>query len=275
MGLFSFGGSKSKSRSQSSSSSFSFDNLDQFGFNFGQTGSEGGSASSIAFQDIFQNLFSGASATAAGIDTGALTNQANLLFGSGLGFLGGLQDGGAGTAFLQDQLAQSDNLVNTQIDQLGADLGEFLNETILPGIKSSGIQAGTLGGGRGEVSKGLAAEGLLEEFARGSTNIRQAERSRLTGIADSLANQSLARNQAGLAALPALFGLAESGTLSSLSPFAALSTILGGPTVLQDSFSRSFGTDFGIDSTTGRAGSRSSSSSSSSSSSKSFSIGLE
>lgn len=287
MGLLGFGGSKSKSSSSSVSSSF--DNLDSFGFNFGQTGSDSlstsrsgsTSRSRIAFEDIFQNLFSGASATAAGIDTGALSGAANLLFSSGGGFLDNLRGGGAGADYLENELSRSSSLVDEQIGALSGDLGKFLNETILPGIKSSGVQAGTLGGGRGEVAKGIASEGLISEFAKGSTNIRLAERARLSGIANDLAANELARSTSGLSALPGLFDLASGGTMASLSPLLALSQILGGPTVLSDSDSSSFsdslassfGLDFGLDSTTGRAGS--SSRSSSSSSSKSFNLGFK
>jgi len=57
--MFGFGGGKSSS----SSSSSSFDNLDQVGFNFGQSGSVSGGVSgsqstqNIAFEDLFANLF--------------------------------------------------------------------------------------------------------------------------------------------------------------------------------------------------------------------------
>lgn len=258
---FGFGGSSSRSNSASASSSnanaSSFDNLDSFGFG----GSD--SRSRIAFEDVFANLFGGASDAARAVDTSGLTSRANLLFSSGQSFLDDIGGGGVGREFLEGELANSDGLVGERIGQLGGDLGEFLNETILPAIKSSGVQAGTLGGGRGEVSKGIAAEGLIEEFARGSTAIRGAERDRLTGIASGLSADNLARNSVGLDALPGLFGLAEGGAMAGLSPFAALASILGNQTVLQDSTARDFS------SSTGRAGSESTSTSRSTSSSSS------
>lgn len=256
MGLFSFGGSSSRSSSNSASSSF--DNLDQFSLG----GSE--SRSRIAFEDVFASLFGGASSAAGAVNTGGLTRNANQLFSSGVGFLDNLSGGGAGTEFLEGQLAGSEGIIDEQIGQLGGDLEKFLGESILPQIKSSGVQAGNLGGGRGEVAKGIAAEGLISEFARGSTAIRAGERDRLTGIAQGLETSQAGRNAAGLGALPGLFGLAESGAMAGLSPFAALSGILGGPTVLADSSS------FDVGETTGRAGSRSSSSSNSRSNSFNF-----
>lgn len=259
MGLFGIGGSSSSSRGSSSSSSF--DNLDQFSLGGSQSGQN------IAFEDLFASLFGGASGAAGAVNTGALTNQANLLFGAGGGFLEGLQGGGAGAEFLEGELGRSSGIVDEQIGQLGGDLEKFLGESILPQIKSSGVSAGTLGGSRGEVSKGIAAEGLLSEFARGSTAIRAGERDRITGIAQGLAQDETNRNQIGLGALPGLFGLAEGGALAGLSPFAALSQIMGGPTTLTDSSS------FDVGSTTGRAGSTSESSQRSRSSSFNFGFG--
>lgn len=262
MGLFSFGGSSSRSRSNSRSNSSSFDNLDAF--NFGRSDS----SSRVAFEDVFARLFGGAEGAAGAVDTGALAGNANLLFGSGLDFLSGLDEGGAGAEFLEGELGRSGDLVNEQISNLSGDLGEFLNETILPSIKSSGVEAGNLGGSRGEVAKGIASEGLLEEFARGSTDIRLRERGRLTGIARDLDASETARSQIGLDSLPGLFGLAESSSLAGLSPFAALASILGPQTTLTDSSS------FDTGSTTGRAGSRSASTSSSSSRSSSVNFGF-
>ncbi len=259
MGLFGIGGSSSRSQQSSSSSSFDFLDAASVG------GSE--SAQRIAFQDVFANLFGNASQAAGAVDTGGLTRNANLLFGAGGGFLEQLSGGGAGSEFLEQQLAGSGDLVDQQIGQLGGDLSKFLGEEILPQIKASGVSAGTLGGGRGEVSKGIASEGLLREFARGATDIRGREQQRLTGIAQGLSQDQIARTTAGLGALPGLFGLAESGAMAGLSPFAALSGILGGPTTLQDSSS------FDASTQTGRAGSQSRSQGSSRSNSFNFGFG--
>lgn len=258
---FGFGGSSSTTRSRSDSSSY--DNLDQFGFNVG--GSE--SQQRIAFGDIFQSLFGGAAGTAAGIDTTALSRNASMLFSSGTEFLDTLSSGGAGSAYLGEQLAGGGELVDEQIGQLKTDLTDFLNEGILPGITSSGVSASTLGGSRGEVAKGIAGKGLLREFARGSTDIRLADQARRDSIASELMGSEAARATTGLQMLPGLMGMAETSALAGLSPYAALASILGGPTVLGDSSSY----QFGADSTTGRAASRSSSSSTTKS--KSFSIG--
>lgn len=246
MGLASLGFDKSKTTSTSSS----FDNLDQWGLNVG--GSE--SSQDIAFRDIFQNLFSGAAATAAGIDTGALTGAANLLFSSGSGFLDTLQGGGPGADYLKSQLDESGSLVNEQLQLLQSDLGEFLNEQVLPGIKSAGVETMGLGGGRDQVARGIAGKGAIQEFTRGALGIRQGERDRMAGIAQTLQQNQTAAATSALQNLPQLYGLAEAGSSSALSPFERLAAILGGPTVLGESSSF----DFGYDSTIGRAGSQSS-----------------
>lgn len=274
MGLFGIGGSKSSSSSVSSS----FDNLDSFGFNFARdsSSSRGGSSSSqsVAFQDVFSKLFRGASGAAAGVDTSSISNAANLLFGQGGGFLEELGGGGAGARFLEERLARGDELADQEIAGLESDIGRFLSETANPAITAGGVAAGTLGGSRGEVQRGIATRGATEAFTRGATDIRARHRGELDAAATALAGDETARGLGGLGALPGLFGLAESGALADLSPFAALSSILGGPTVLTESESsqlaEALGLQIGADKTTGRAGS----SSRSSSSSASFNFGM-
>ena len=280
--IFNIGGSKASSSSQSESSSSSFDNMDASSFDFGMNSSRSGGSSSsssrIAFEDIFAQMFGGAAGAAAGIDTGVTSSAANMLFSSGLGFIDELGGGGAGRDFLAGQMNDSGEIVDSQIDQLGTDIGKFLSDKVNPAIKSSGIQAGSLGGSRGEVQRGMAADSALQEFVRGSTGIRASERDRMTGIASGIMGSDAARNQSALSMLPSLFGLAESGAMASLSPFAMLSQILGPQTVLTDSESsqlaESLGINMGGSSTVGRAASESSSTSSSESSSMSFSGGM-
>ena len=268
MGIFNFGGSKASSSSQSQSSSF--DNTDSFGFDFGQSGSVSGGQSTskqnIAFEDLFANLFGGAAGAAAGVDTSKITEAANFLFSGGTSFLEGL-GGDAGSEFLTERLGGIDEIANQQVEQLGADLERFLGENVSRGITAGGIQAGTLGGGRGEVQKGIAERGAAEEFIKGSTAIRANSRAEQDAIAQFLSGQAGVNAGIGLEALPGLLGLAEGGAFAGLTPFAMLSQIMGGPTVLTDAqstqFGESFGTDFGAQSSTGRAGSQSTSSSSS------------
>lgn len=302
MGLFSFGGSKSKSSSSSFSSSF--DNLDAFGFgadlststsrsggqstSFDRSGSRSRSTQNVAFGDVFARLFGDAQAVAGGIDTAGITDAANLLFRSGGDLIDNLENGGAGAAFLEESLAD-DRFVEDQIGLLGDDISRFLAEDVNPAITSGGVQAGTFGGTRGEVQRGIATRGATEAFTRGATELRVADAARRDNIASTLMASEADRAGASLNALPELFGLAEAGALADLSPLAALSQILGPQIALTDSAATSFGeggsqsTQFSealaealgisFDSTTGRAGSTSRSNSSSSSRSARFEFG--
>ena len=270
--MFGFGGGKSSS----SSSSSSFDNLDQVGFNFGQSGSVSGGVSgsqstqNIAFEDLFANLFGGASNVAGGIDTSSLTSAANLLFSSGGGFLEQLAGGGAGAGFIEDRLANNSAIADEQIGLLGEDISRFLAEDVNPAITAGGVSASTLGGSRGEVQRGIASRGATEAFARGAADIRLGQQAQTDQLAQFLAGDETSRLGSALTQLPGLFGLAEAGTFAEMSPLMMLAQIMGGPTTLTDStsfseqFGESFGLDFGFDQTTGRAGSESSSSSKSS-----------
>ena len=275
MGLFGFGASTSKQSSESQSSSF--DNQDSFGFDFGQSGSVSGgrsqSQSRVAFEDLFAQLFGGSASAAAGVNTGSITQAANSLFSSGAQFLEGL-GGDAGSEFLTDRISGIDKIADQQVEQLGSDLERFLGENVARGITAGGVQAGTLGGGRGEVQSGIAERGAAEAFIKGATGIRANSRAEQDAIAQFLAGQAGTNAQTGINALPGLFELSQGGALAGLTPFMMLSQIFGGPTVLQDSeseqFGESFGLDFGAQASTGRAGSQSTSSSSGSSKSFSF-----
>jgi len=282
MGLLGIGGSKSSANSRTDS--FSFDNLDSFGFDFGtdssrsRSGSFGRSRDSLANADVFADLFSGASASAAGIDTGGITSAANQLFSSGGGFLDTLRGGGAGAEFMQNRLASDSGLADQQIGALGSDIGTFLNETVNPAITARGVAASTLGGSRTGVARGVAGGKAVDAFSKGAVDIRAREQAARDAIAGNLATNEAGRSTAGLGSLAGLFGLAESGAMADLSPFAALSSILGQQTVLGESDSGSsaladsFGLNFGTSSTTGRAGSESHSRSKSTG--KSFNFGF-
>ena len=293
MGLFNFGGSKSASDSRSFSSSF--DNLDSvgldFGFNTSRSESAGGGSSfsrsgqEVAFADVFQELFGaagGAAGRAAG-GAGGVTSAANLLFNTGGDFLENLAGGGVGAEFLEGRLAGGSELADQQVGQLGSDLSRFLAEDVNPAITSGGVAAGTFGGTRGEVQRGVASRGASEAFVRGSTDIRQREQQSRDAIAGQLLGSETDRAATGLGALPNLFGLAEGGNLAELSPFLALSQILGPQLALTESeggseqfsqaLAEALGLNVGFNQTTGRAGSTSESTSRSRGTS--FNLGFE
>lgn len=241
MGLLGLGGSKSTS--SSSSSSYGYDRSDSGSVSAGtsRSGSQGTSSQGIAFEDLFANLFGGASAAAGGIDPSVLTGQANQLFGSGAGFLESLGGGGAETAYLQDRMSGESPVLQENIDLLGEDLGKFLNEQVMPGITSTSVSGGALGGSRQGVAQAGAIESVASEFRRGAAQLRTDDMAARDRAASTLGQQRIASAQTGLGGLSSLMGIAESGTAAQLAPFSMLSQIMGGPTVLTDSQSTSFG----------------------------------
>lgn len=244
--MFGFGASSSRSSSQSSS----------LGVGYGYSGEDSlsdslarsRSSQAIAFEDVFRDLYGNATGAASKVAqlTPQLGAQAQQLFAGGMSFLDTLQGEG---------------VVDEQIDALGGDLGRFLQEQVNPAITTRGVETGTLGGGRQGVAQALAARGISEEFIKGVTQLRAADRT--------------ARNQAagvGLASLPGLFGLAQGGAGAELLPYQMLSSIVGGPTTLTSSdsesiaqaISQAFGENFDYQT----------SQSSSTSKSKAFNVGV-
>lgn len=131
-------------------------------------------------------------------------------------------------------------VADQQIASLGSDLGRFFSEELNPAITSRGVASGTLGGGRQGVAQAKAASSVAREFAQGATAIRAQDVQRKDTLAGMLAQDRLGAAQAGIGALSGLYGIAEGSSLAGLSPYMALSQILGGPTVLGES--ASFGT---------------------------------
>lgn len=244
--MFGFNYGQSKTSSQSSSAGYGYSEQGSLSDSLSQARSSSGQ--NIAFEDLFRELYTGATGAAKKVSALApgLSQQADLLFSGGVDFL--------------DQLSpRDDGVLNEQIDALGGDIGRFLREEVNPALVSRGVATGTLGGGRQGVAQGAAARAATEEFTQGVTGLR---------VADRAARDAAAAT--GLSALPGLFDIASAGAGAELMPYQALGSILGGPTTLTSSeseseaiaraISQAFGEDF--------------STSQSSSKGKSFSIGI-
>lgn len=277
--MLSFGSSKSREQSSSLATSSSFGVNQAGSSNF--TGST--SADSVFLSDLFSQLFSNASGTAGGINTAGLTTAANQLFNSGTGFLSELQTlsdapgSDVATDYLGNRVAGNDSLLNENIAGLQSDLGKFLKETILPSIKGDAISAGQLGGTRQGVAEGAAASSLLAEFAKGVTGLRSADVAARDAAATSLAGIDTTRTglrlsaaNSGLSGLGGLYSLLDAGSMAPLSPFLALSQILGDPTVLNKASSYGTGSSYSY----GTEGSSSYSSSQSTGNSRAWNVGL-
>lgn len=270
---FGIGGSSSSSRSSSESQQTSESRAGSVSGGQAVSGSQSQSGQSIAFEDIFAQLFGNASSAAGGIDPSVLTGQANQLFSGGTDFLSQLQGGGVGQNFLEEQLGENP-LLQENIDALGADLGDFFNNELLTGITSEAVAGGQLGGGRQGVAQGAAVESVARQFAQGSRDLRNADLDRRTAAAGTLEANRANNANIGLASLPGLFGVAQGGQNATLSPFEQLSNILGGVTTTTDSSSTSFGNSEDFAQSFSDSFSQGTSNSDSTSSSRSLSIGF-
>lgn len=275
-----------ESQSQSDELSLGFDTSSSFGEqgSASRSGSVGRSSSRqvIAFEDLFRSLYSDAGAAVKGLDPGVISTAAKQLFSGGLNFLGTLQ-GNAGTDALEASIGDTSSR-DTQLALLKQQLGDFFGEELLPGITDVGVSTGTLGGGREAVIRSQAAKAVGGQFSTGAASIISSDAARRDATAAQLAQLKQGGAAGGLNALNSLLQLTSAGEFSALSPFEALASIYGGPTVLgssessdiaqaiSDSFgvqgSQSYGFDFG------RGTSSSSSRATSSSKSKGFNFGL-
>lgn len=244
MGLFSsiFGGSKSNqgSTQQSTQTGFglnqSFSDSLSTSASRGVSSSQGTSTQSIAFEELFRQLYGGAvGATERAVQmVPALEGQAARLFNSGAEFLESL-GGGVGQDYLSSRITGANPLVDEQIAALGDDIGTFLREDINPALADTAIRAGQLGGSRQGVAQGRAATAAVQEFQRGALGIRTADMAARDQAADQLARLQQQGAATGLSALPGLLGIAQGASTAGLTPFSALAAILGGPTVLTQS----------------------------------------
>jgi hypothetical protein len=274
MSLFGLGGSKSSS--SSASSAYGYTGSDSYSKStqesLAQSLSQGLSTSQqdIAFADLFKQLYGGAAATAGALTGDGVQSAANMLFSGGTGFLDSLA-GGSANDYLERRLSSENPVLQEQIGALGEDLGRFYREELNPAITGQAVAGGTLGGGRQGVAQAGAIREVGQQFTRGATALRAQDVAARDAAAQGLLGNRTAAAGVGLSALPQLLGIAQAGSLSSLAPYQALASILGGPTVLtqaraQDTaqslstsqaaalaFSQSFGEDWASSSSSGKS----------------------
>ena len=252
------GASKSQSTSDSESSAYGYtgSQSQDTSRSLQQSTSGGSTTQSLAFQDLFAQLYGGASTAAKGAtaSAGDLMQHASQLFSGGREFLENLKTN-SGLTYMQERLQGGKDLLNEQIGNLKSDIGSFFKEQLMPGVKSGAVSGGNLGGGRQGVAEGLAAREAGEQFTKGATALRVADQQQRDAIAGQIANNSVQAASTGLGALPSLLDLSERGANAELGIYSNLAQILGGPTVLSqsenfaqstgqsvsDAFARSFG----------------------------------
>ena len=199
------------------------------------------STQSIAFADLFQQLYSNAAATAAGISGTGFGQSAAQLFSSGQGFLSQLQ-GGVAQQYMADRLTGPDPALASQLEQLQAGLGELFRNELNPAITSSAVAAGGLGGGRQGVAQGVAMGQIANQYAQGASQLLASSQAQRDALSGQLMMGQVAGAQAGLGGLESLLGIAQSEAGSPLLGASLLSQILGSPTVLTQSQSSGYST---------------------------------
>lgn len=247
MALLGIGGSSSKNKAQATSSggSIGFGGNIGFGQNFNEAfgGSQGTSfgqtgggtfvdPQQAGFLDFLRNQGQGAfggqqaGAQQFGQQLGGLAGQSGQLTGQQNPFL----------AQLQQQAGGNPDLVAQQTQQLGGDISQFLNETILPSITSQGIGQGTLGGGRGQVSRGIAGGEAARAFSQGALGFQTADAQRAQQAAiqgGGLFQQGIGQGLQGLGQQGQFLG---QGFEAQFAPLAQLAQLFGDPTVLSQQF---------------------------------------
>jgi hypothetical protein len=255
-------GSKSSNSSdaQSTSEGFNVAESGDTSNSLSQSLSSGQSTTTqgIAFEDLYKQLFTGATAAAGrtAMQAPQLAQTAQQLFSGGSQFLQSL-GGNAGTNYQEGRLTGENPALEDAITALRGDSESLFRDEMNPAITASAVSGGTLGGGRQGVAQGIAQGKIGQDFLSKAAALRYADVQSKDAMAGSIAGQSIAAASTGLGALPGLLDIMERGQNTELGTYSNLASILGGPTVLSQqqatdssmstaqqiaqAFSRSFG----------------------------------
>jgi len=170
--------------------------------------------------------------------------DASALSGGLMGGAGGWLTPGTNPAIanLMQRAQTSNPFLDQQIAGLGADMGQFFKQQVLPGIASSAGLHGQFGGSRQGIAAGMAGQDMARQFAQGATALRSGAYGQ--GMQAALGAGGL--GQAGVAGLGDVFNLGLAPYSAQLAPLQALAGILGPPTVLGSSRGRESGFRIGI-----------------------------
>ena len=191
-----------------------------FGGSFGLSGSKSKSQDTVerAQQPFLDFLRNNAKAMASTQDMSGLFELSQGLQNTGQGFLDTL-GGNQFTDQLAGMATYDPTRVSANIDQLGADLGRQFNQQIMPGITSEAIGLGGMGGSRQGVAEGIAAQGVADALARGSTDIINQERARNLQAATTGGGMMLQGAMAGMQGLENMYNIGQAPFSSQWMPF--------------------------------------------------------
>jgi hypothetical protein len=159
---------------------------------------------------FLQNLWSGGQnlqeRQMGGAMNGRMMGNANQLYDQGQNFLGQLNG-----PYQQSESAQG------QIASLQQQLGQQ-SERMMGGVGQQGVQAGQFGQSRGEIGKGMVAEGAQNALASGAGQIMGQDQAIQTQGA-----------LGGLNSLQGLYGLGQSPYMSQWMPYMMQQGLVGSP----------------------------------------------
>ncbi len=150
---------------------------------------------------------------------------------------GGLMQGAGGwmspgsNPAIQNLMARSqmtNPFLENQIQSYGQDLGSFFQNQILPGITSQAGLSGQFGGSRHGIGAGLAGQGIMDQFARGASQMRYDNYNsgqQAANFAGNLANS-------GIGQMGDLYNLGMSPWSAAWAPLQNMGALMGTPTVL-------------------------------------------
>jgi hypothetical protein len=236
MAIFGFGGSSAKSQGTSESSSLDYGaNVsesfsDSLARSLAQSQGSSFGTQNVWNADVLQKLYAGATDAAGAANTGLFQGQTAQLYNAGAGFLDQLGVG-AGEDYLQSRLTDT-TARDEQLGALKTGLGDLFRNELNPAITGRAVATGTLGGGRQGVAQGQAANAVARQYSQGAADIIGRDQLARDNAAGTLGALSTARASAGIAGLSPMLEAAQAGLGAPLSPYAALSQIIGGPTVL-------------------------------------------
>lgn len=243
-GSLGYGQNSSRASSTSSSNSYGYNSSvsgdTSRSFSEGLSGGQSQSGQSIAFEDIFRQLYGDASGAASRLAMQApqLQQTAQDLFTGGSKFLDTL-DGNAGTDYQTGRLTSA-SPIDDIIASMKTDAASLFTDELNPAITSRAVANGTLGGSRQGVAQGVAQAKVANDFARNAAALRYSDVQAKDAIAAQVAGNSIAAANTGLGSLPGLLDIFERGQNAELGTYSSLSTILGGPTTLTESSSSDF-----------------------------------
>lgn len=217
------GGGKGSSQSSGSSEGFGY------GYNAGASQGMGGSQQDVwgPQGEALQNLYARADQTfdrTQGQGIPGAQRAQNMAFG-------------AGNAL--NQFTRPNNrLASQQVNMAQRDIGRAFNQQVLPGLTSSAIASGGLGGSRGSIAAGLAGQEALRQMGDVSVGLRSNAYNQAAQAASQQGALRLGGAQAG-------FNMGMGMQAAPWQALQAYSGILGGPTVLGQSFNQTSGWNYG------------------------------